>query len=368
MPARRPEDALARVVLGRCLAVRPREAVTIESWSHALPWARALVLETRRRGAEPTLVVEDEDAFFRSLVLSDVRAIPRAPATLAENSDAYVYLGGPEHFPRLLGLPPDDLEAILARHDPIWWRAARRIGLRAARLAIAGVTDVAASRFGVDPGLWRREVVRGSLVDPERLARVARRMTGRLAHARRVRITHPNGTDLSVELEPGRRVVEDGRIDRADRHAGRIWTQVPTGLVAVPLAEGVAEGSWEANRPVYDRFANPPVALGARFAFRGGRVDDWSFDRGGEPFGSAYARAGRGRELPGALTFGLNPGISKAPELAEVAAGTVGLLLGDNRVAGGRRRARFSYLTTLAEASVELDGRPWMVDGRLVGR
>jgi len=365
MPARRPEEALARVVIDRGLAVRPQETVTIETWSHALPWARALVLECRRRGAEPTLVVEDEDAFFRSLPLRDARRLPRAPAALAEHSDAYVYLGGPEHFPRLLGLPPDDLEAVLARHDPRWWRAARRVGLRAARLAIAGVTDVAASRFGVDPTVWRREVVRASLVDPDRLHRAARRLTGRIARARRVRITHPNGTDLSVELDPRRWMVEDGRVDRADRRAGRIWTEVPSGLVAVPLDEGFAEGGWEANRPVYDRFADPPVALGARFVFRRGRVDDWSFDRGGEPFARAYARGGRGRDVPGALTFGLNPDLTKAPELGEIAEGTVGLLLGDNRAAGGRRRARFSYLTTLAEASVELDGRPWIVDGRL---
>lgn len=365
MPARRPEEALARIVLDRCLVVRPQESVTIESWSHALPWARALVLESRRRGAEPTLVVEDEDAFFRSLPLRDVRKLPRAPTALAENSDAYVYLGGPEHFPRLLGLPPDDLDAVLTRHDPGWWRAARRVGLRAARLAIAGVTDVAASRFGVDLAAWRREVLRASLVDPDRLHRAARAVGGRLTHARRVRVTHPNGTDLSVEIEPGRIVVEDGRVDRADRRAGRIWTEVPTGLVAIPLEEGRGEGVWEANRPVYDRFADPPIALGARLSLHHGRVVDWSFDRGGEPFAAAYARGGRGRDVPGALTFGLNPGLAKAPELDEIAAGTVGLLLGDNRVAGGHRRARFSYLTTLAEASVDLDGRPWIVEGRL---
>jgi leucyl aminopeptidase (aminopeptidase T) len=365
MPAHRPEDALARVVLDRCLGIRPGESVTIESWSHALPWARALVLECRRRDAEPTLVVEDEEAFFRTLLLPDVRAVPRAPATLAMNSDAYVYLGGPEHFPRLLGLAPADLETVLGRHDPGWWRAARRVGLRAARLAIADVTDVAAARFGVDAVTWRREVLRASLVDPERLARAAHRLTRRLARARRLRVTHPNGTDLTVELERGRGRVEDGRVDRADRRTGRIWTDVPTGLVAVPLDESGTEGSWEANRPVYDRFADPSVALGAQFSFRGGRVSEWSFDRGGEPFAAAYARAGRGREVPGALTFGVNPALSKAPELGEIAAGSVGLLLGDNRAAGGHRRARFAYLTTLTEATVEIDGRPWLSDGRV---
>jgi len=365
MPARRPEEAIARVVLGRCLAVRPGERVTIESWSHALPWARALVVECRRAGAEPTLVLEDEEAFFRSLLLRDVRSVPRAPATLASTSNAYVYLGGPEQFPRLLGLPPAELEAVLARHDPGWWRAARRSRLRAARLGIASVTDVAAARFGVDPVTWRREVLRASLVDPDRLARAARRLLRGLGQARQLRITHPNGTDLTVRLERGRGRIEDGRIDPADRRAGHLWTEVPTGLVAVPLDDDGTEGNWEANRPVYDRFADPAVALGARFEFRDGHLSEWSFDRGGEPFATAYARAGRGRDVPGAITFGLNPALTKAPELGEIAAGSVGLLLGDNRAVGGHRRARLAYLSTLTEATVERDGRPWIVEGRL---
>lgn len=367
MPAK-PEDALARVVLGPCLGVRPGEAVTIETWSHALPWARALVLEARRRRAEPALVVEDEEAFFRSLALPGVRTVPGAPPALAERSDAYVYLPGPEEFPRLFGLPADELESAVARHGPAFWRATRRVGARVARLAIAGVTPTAADRFGVDVEAWRRRVLRASLVPPAQLARAAERMVRRLAGARRVRIRHPNGTDLSVELRAGAWVVEDGRIDRADRRAGRVWTQIPTGLVAVPLVEGLGEGTWESNRPTYHRFQEPPLVAGSRFQFRAGRLRDFAFDRGGPAFAAAYARGGRGRDVPSALTFGLNPSAGGAPELEEIAAGTVGLWLGDNRSVGGRHRSRFSYLSVLVEPDVELDGTPFWVGGRQVGR
>ena len=68
-------------------------------------------------------------------------------------------------------------------------------------------------------------------------------------------------------------------------------------------------------------------------------------------------------ELPGALTFGVNPSISRAPEVADVAAGSVSLLLGGNRSLGGRNPSRFSYLTTLAGATVELDGQPFLAEG-----
>ena len=358
------EDRLARMVLGQCLRVRAGETVTVETWNHALPWARAFVLEARRRGCEPTLVVEDEEAFFGSLAQSGAATIPRAPITLVRSSDAYVYFPGPEQFSRLLGLSNDELEAVVGRHArPEWRRTAHRVHLRAARMAVAAATPAAAARFGVDRDAWEQELVRGSLVPPVQLARRAAHLVRRLRRARRVRVHHANGTDLALELLRAPPIVEDGRADRTDRQGGRHWTQVPTGVVAVPLVPGAAEGVWEANRATYDRFSNPAVSVGARFTFRRGRLTEYSFDRGGAAFSRAYLRGGHGRELPGALTFGLNPAISRAPEVGEVAEGTVGLLLGGNRMLGGRNSSSFAYLSTILGASVELDGERFLDEG-----
>ena len=364
----RPEEALARVVLDWYLAVRPGEAVTVEAWSHALAWARPFVVEARRRGAEPSLVLEDEEAFFRSVALPPARRVPRrvpiVAANVAEGTDVYVYFPGPEAFPRLLGLADSDLETVLAHHGPGWWRAARRSGLRAARLAISMATPTAAERYRYDLATWQHEILRASLVPPERLVRTAASVVRPLARARRLRIRHYNGTDLTVGVVPHTAVVEDGRIDREDLRSGRVWTQVPTGLVAVPVTEGLGDGHWESNRPVYNRFADPPVSEGIHFEFTRGRLREYSFERGGQAFATAYDRGGRGREVLGAVTFGLNRGIVRAPELSELAWGTIGLWLGDNRGAGGRHRSRFRYVTTLSGADLYLDGRPWWVGGR----
>ncbi|MGA8302291.1 MAG: hypothetical protein WA691_06330 [Thermoplasmata archaeon] len=54
---------LARSVLQRNLKVRKGEHVTIEAWTHTLPWAVAFARETRRLGAFPLITYDDEDAY-----------------------------------------------------------------------------------------------------------------------------------------------------------------------------------------------------------------------------------------------------------------------------------------------------------------
>jgi hypothetical protein len=357
------EDALAGVVLDRYLRVRRGEAVTIESWSHALPWARALVVEARRRGARPLLVVEDEAAYFRSLATVGARGTRASRGAPRPAGGAHVYLDGPEEFPRLFGLSAADRDRALARHDGAWWSDARRHRTRAVRLAIADATPTAAVRYGVDRDAWERELLRASLLDPALLRRSGERLLRGLGRARRLRVSHPNGTDLTAERSERAPFVDQGR---SDPRGGVVWARIPAGLLLLPLRSTSADGRWEVNRPSHDRFARPPAAVGGRFRFRRGRLGAFEFDRGGEPFAAAQARFGRGRLRAVALTVGLNPRIHSAPELLGLAEGTVGLLLAEGPYRPGGSRPRFSFLGPISDADIEVDGRPWLRRGRPV--
>jgi hypothetical protein len=147
---------------------------------------------------------------------------------------------------------------------------------------------------------------------------------------------------------------------------GRVATQVPSGLVVVPLRPGMAEGVWESNRGSYLRFLDPPMNLGARWTFRGGRLKEYSFERGGAAFRDVYARAGAGRDRPTRLTIGLNPVVGWAPELEEIDERTVTLWLGSDLPPGRGARIPFSFASPLAGAEIELDGTRWWTDGRRV--
>jgi leucyl aminopeptidase (aminopeptidase T) len=351
-----PEDALARAALDGALSVRRGERLTVESWSHALPWARALLVAAQRRGVRPVLVLEDEESFFASLAAVGASRLQPPATEPFRNADAVIYLDGPESFPRLLGLPPMSREVVARFRSAA--RGSRTARTRSLRLRVADATVTAAERFDVDLGRWRSELVRASLVDPDRLALSGRALSRRLRPGRVVRVRHPNGTDLRLRLDTRAATVQDG----IARPGG--LAELPSGLWRARVARGSATGTFETNRVTYDRLAEAPAALLARLALEEGRVRDYEGDRSAHAF-SAFVRTGRGRVRAHAIAIGLNPEVRSAPEVQPLAAGTVTLVLGDARSRRGASAPRFVLDASLAGATVEVDGRPVLVDGAL---
>lgn len=354
MPALGPAERLARGVLGPYVRLRRGESVVVEAWSSGLDWARPFVLEARRRGAEPTLAVEDEAAFFRSLAELPRPVRPVAPSSLAGVGDAHVYLEGPAAVGRLAGLPLEERRTLLARHGPRFRATARRAGTRFVRLTVSRATARAAAGFGVDLGAWQEELVAASTVPPARLAAHIGALRARLRGARHIRVRHPNGTDVTVELDRRAPIGTDGASFGSSRP---FPLELPTGRLVAFVRAGRAEGRWEANRPGTLPELDGRLLLGGRFDLRRGRVEEFEFDRGGEEFAEALADGGRGRDLVGALVFGANPCVVRAPGAAALAVGAVSLWIGETTAIGRPNRSGFSFASTLADAVVEIDGR-----------
>jgi len=351
-----PAEALARAALDRALRMRRGERLVIESWNHALPWARALVVGAHRRGVTPTLVLRDEEAYFESLAGVGATAVAVALGRERREADAVVRLEGPEAFPRLLGLPVDDLDRLRRATG----RAARPRAphSRVLRLRVADVTAPAAERFGVDLDRWQEEVLRASGVDPSVLAASGRYLSRRLRPRTKIRIRHPNGTDLSLALSRRAAWIETG-VPRSGGSA-----ELPAGRWVASVEVGSAHGEFETNRASFDRFAAEPVALHGRLEFGDGRLRAFEGDRATQAF-AAFVRTGKGRVRPLALAVGLNPEVRRAPEILDLAAGTVSLVVGDPPGRSTGRLPRFVLLASLAGADLSTDDGPVLVRGAL---
>jgi len=372
MRAAKPPTAesreMARNVLRRCLRVKPGEQVTISSWTSTLPEANAFVLESLALGARPFLQYQDEATYWAAAADTPVEHLGRLGRHLKaaiERTDVLVSFFGPSDRERFHALPPDVLARLCDLDDDIY-AAAARAGARAVQMALGRASAASARMYGVNLARWRTELVRGSLVAPAELHRRGAPIAAALSKGRELRISHPNGTDLTLRLKRRPARLADGAVGPARRGGGWSLVTVPAGVVTVAVDERYAEGTFRSNVPSSVGLSRGVGEFaGGRWTFSRGRLARYAYDDGGDLFAESYAGAGPGRDLPGSVSIGLNDAISTAPLLEDQGTGTVTFHIGRNDYLGGSNDADWWAWLYLRGADVRVDGRPLVTRGRL---
>jgi leucyl aminopeptidase (aminopeptidase T) len=365
--------ALARNLLRNALRLRRGENLLIETWSGTLPWAESLVLEARILGARPLLTVEDEDTFWKSVGEAPSAHIGHAGShewAATKACDAFVTLWGPLDTAREEALP-SSVQGRIAATDHEWFRLIQKAGVRAIRWDLGRTSELWAKRYSVDLDRWRSELIQAATLDPRPMQRDGARIAEILLGGKSVRITHSNGTDLSLRLVGRKPRVDDGVIDDADVKAGNAVAVIPSGVTSVTVDERFAEGTFhgEGTDGVAfgaDYLTQIPLR-GGRWTFRGGELTDFSFEKGEAEFRRAYKNLGRGRGRPGLISVGLNPCTTSIPLLFDQERGVITLALGRNAEMGGHNRSpHFVAYQSVRNGSLEVDGIPLVRNGKLV--
>jgi len=348
---------IARSILTNNLQVKPGESVTIEAWPHTLPWAVTLAREARRMKALPVIHYEDEDAYWDTAESGGAKLLGEKPdhewASLAK-TDVYIHMWGPGDRVRLNAMPEKQSNQLFAWNQG-WYAAAQKAGLRGARLEIGRPYPSLAKAYGVDLDAWTHDLIEATMVDPGYLARTAAPIVKALKSGKRIRITHGNGTDLTLGLAGREPRPNIGRLSAADlKRTFGMLTTLPAGSIRVALDEKVADGVIVGNRTDFydDRIATEP-----RFEFKNGRLVNVTFGSGGEKFEADFKKATKGKNQPGQLGIGLNPRLHNTPQVEDLEAGAVMVSLGTNQFVGGKNKSNLFAWAIVAGADFEVDGK-----------
>src|SRR5205809_238933 len=125
----------------------------------------------------------------------------------------------------------------------------------------------------------------------------------------------------------------------------------------------LAAGFWKA-------LAVPPgqIVKGLTLVFSQGKLTGMSAASGLALFKADYDAGGSGKDLFGLIDIGLNPGINVPLATGAIVwpqAGAVTVVLGNDLVGGGSNNSDFGYAGQLGGASVTVDDKPVVVNGRL---
>jgi len=308
-------------------------------------------------GAYPLIPYDDEAAYWDAVEDREYDVLGKAAAhewgALA-NTDVYIHMWGPGDRVRMNALPGKVSSRLFAFNED-WYSTARKAGVRGARLELGRPYPNLSEAYGVDISAWTDQLVRGTMVSPDALARSATRVAQTLARGRKLRIRNDDGTDLTLGLAGRAPRTYVGRPVTADRKRPfDILASIPSGAVRVALDESVAEGLIVANRTCY---YDDGKATGAVFRFHDGKLTSADFDRGGNRFHKPFKTGGKGRDRPGFLAIGLNPELHDTPQLEDIERGAVMVSVGGNRNLGGKNASGFFGWAINAGSTVEVDGR-----------
>ncbi|MCI4349483.1 MAG: hypothetical protein L3J93_04635 [Thermoplasmata archaeon] len=326
------------------------------------------MLEARRLGARPLLLLEDEASYWA--------AVERMPAALRASrpgehewaaiakADALLYFPGPANRSKMHALP-GALQRTILEHNPEWLRRMRSARVRAARSVLGYASESQAAFWNTPLDEWRRALERGTVhADLKAIAATALRIASRLKRGRLLRITASNGTDVTLRLRRRQPVVDDGVVTPSDVNSGRNLTVSPPGTVVVAIDEKGAAGTAVANRP---SFLTDGRSEGGEWEMTGGRLLQSRYTAGQAEFDRSFQEAPAGRNVVSIFALGLNPALGPGvPQVEDQESGAVTLGLGGNDAYGGANRCPFVSWIVIGDASVALDGKPLCDRGQLL--
>ncbi len=358
--------SLARALLARNLRVQKGDSVLIESWNHTLEYTRVFVEEARRLGAQPTVLFEDEPAWWdavKARTTGPFQRLSRSERAAVQEASAYIYFWGPAEMRRALDL--GIFASKFTGYNEEWYASAREGRLRGYRMSLGLASDETARLFGLRGPEWRARLVTAGAVDAHQMQVKGNRLADRLAHGSELRVRHPNGTDLRITLRGSRPIVASGIPRGATKVQPRGMLEGnPSGQVFAALDGCDASGVLVSNRAVYDMGRYEMFAQ-SRWSFRAGRLTGRSTGVGRATFEKAFRAAPKGRDRIGYLTIGLNPMARELPPCEDCEEGAILVGIGGNAIAGGKSRIPFSSFAMLGRGTITLDGRTLAKAGRL---
>jgi leucyl aminopeptidase (aminopeptidase T) len=361
-----PNTPIARKVIKECLQVKEDEQILIQTWDHTLDMSNSLALEVYQAGAMPFVNLTTQDSFLNYLTKVPEKyygKTPRAMLSLLDEIDAQIVLFGPKD-PKVLTMAPGERFAKAFDSEKPVMEKLRERKIRTAYLPVGYITPERAMNYGFDLSKWRSNHDQAIDVDMQKMKALGKNLSSKLHNASKVHITHSNGTNLSFAIQDRPVHVRDGIIDQEDVSKGNFTESLPSGSVLVAPVESSAEGTVIFDTP---QALMGKMLKGFTMRFQNGKLVSFDAKENLDAFAGMYRGASGDKDRLGSFSIGINPKaqVIGLVSVDELTLGGVTIGIGSNKDFGGDNDTTVGFAQTLSRATVEVDGRPLLDEGKI---
>jgi leucyl aminopeptidase (aminopeptidase T) len=353
-------QAVARRIVRECARIGRGDDVYIEGRADALDYLELLAFECELVGGRP-LVVPTSDALAHRRLTElphdqlATKADPWIAAVLAADVVFTVHM-------------EDGDPALFADVSPAQRAAGSRGRKRLADHIYDGTrrwigtdypTTQQAAAFGLDFAAFEDMFWRSLDLDYDELKGRADAVAAVLDGASSVRIRSPKGTDVTLGIE-GRPLDKDYGIVGVATNLSNL----PAGEVCLAPLEDKADGTVVFDLAYWDGRRIDDLEV----RFEKGVVHPLKAQTEFDYFVGVLEHSDSAAHVIGELGIGLNPNVGEPTGYTltdEKILGTVHLALGDNKMLGGVNESTLHWDMMILRPTVEVDGRPLLVDGQM---
>lgn len=358
---------LAEQIVGKTANVKEGEVVEILGSPADIALMEDLAIAVRVRGAHPLLRVSSESLAKKAATLVPATWDAQVPALevgLAKLVKVRIIIP-PVRDPSIEAMwPPERLAAMAKAAVPATELRLKR-GVRLVELGNGFLPHATRAKL---LGLSETELAKmfwaGVSADYSAVEDKAKAVKAQLAAGGVLRVTHPNGTDITMKVKGRRVLTSDGVISDADIKAGgaNVSAWLPAGEVYVTPVPGSVDGKIVDDRLLFEG----KEVTGVTVEVKKGKITAISAASGWEVVKGHYDAAGPGKNEIGLFDLGINPAIKTGGKLESwIGAGMVTIGAGNNTWAGGAIKEPFGIPFQLPGTTVTLDGKLLVKDGAL---
>ncbi len=368
-----PQDytALARRIVANSANIKPGDVVVINCGQHNIPLAEALAIEVQKAGGMPTIFL-NTDRVQRSYNVDVPEQYlslePRFAKELFKFADVYIGLPTVEDPKAVYGGVSEERFAKLNQAGRVVNDTLLSSKVRGVFIGFPTQQDAAVSH--IDYATLQQMHWAALSADYQAISAQGNRLRQALRGAKSVRVTTPAGTDFTFAVGDRPVYVDDAMLTPEKLQSKMLFDRtvsLPGGTVFFAPVETSANG----RVVVPKHMCNFAPLTNATFEFKDGRMGGFKAAQGGDCFDKAMAPYGGPKDVLGYVSIGLNPAFKvledgDAEYRPDSAAGMVWISTGDNQLFGGNNKQPGGFGFPLTNATVTVDGKVVIKDGKIV--
>jgi leucyl aminopeptidase (aminopeptidase T) len=361
---------IADTIVNESANIRVGEMVIVNGGIRDQRLLEDIAVEIRKLGAHPLITMSSDRLARKMFTDVDQRFDAQERAfqmRLAETIRAMITVDYRQRLDNLAEVSPQRLTAQGKAFEAVYDKMLQRGVLQVHLGNGLYPTKPLAKQFEIGYDELSRIFWSGVNTDYDLLQALGSRLKSTLAAGREVKITAPNGTDLTFQVAQRQAFASDGVISSEDRYAGgpacQVW--LPAGEVYQTPVPGTAQGTFIADT----FFFEGRRIDGLKLTFKNGKLTSMTAKSDITALKELHNAAPRGRDVLAFMDIGINPNV-QAPAgsrlVTWMGAGTISIGIGGNTWAGGENDVAYGLYAHLLDGTLALDGKKLVDRGQLI--